>query len=355
MPAASHSRWCGVISLATNWRKLSRNRSCSSVKIVRCIGCHRTWAPGATSTSAGTVRSMRFTAEHDLFRKTLRELFAREITPHLDEWEADGIFPAHELFPKLGAAGMLGLEYDEADGGQGADHSFTVVLGEELGRIPANGVPMAITVQTDMATPSLARFGSRRAEGAVPGAGLPRRDGGGHRGHRAGRRKRRRRASNSGRPRRRRVDHQRLEALHHERHASRLAVPPGSHVRRRWLPGHEPDRRPDRRAGLRGEPQAGQARQPQLGHRRVVVHRHARAGRQHDRRDRTRLPTADAAVPERADDRLLRRLGSDGVGPRTDGGLPEGASGVRRAADRATSTCSTGWPSWPPRSRRCAR
>ncbi len=103
---------------------------------------------------------MRFTAEHDLFRKTLRDLFSREITPHLDEWEAAGIFPASELFPKLAAAGALGLEYDEVDGGQGADHSFTVVLGEELGRIPANGVPMAITVQTDMATPSLARFGS---------------------------------------------------------------------------------------------------------------------------------------------------------------------------------------------------
>ena len=82
---------------------------------------------------------MRFTAEHDLFRKTLRDLFAREITPHLDQWEDDGIFPAHDLFPKLAAAGVLGLEYDEADGGQGADHSFTVVLGEELGRIPATG------------------------------------------------------------------------------------------------------------------------------------------------------------------------------------------------------------------------
>ncbi len=115
----------------------------------------------AGNSTTATVRPMRFTAEHDLFRKTLRELFAREITPHLDQWEAEGIFPAHELFPKLAAAGALGLEYDEADGGQGADHSFTVVLGEELGRIPGNGVPMAITVQTDMATPSLARFGSR--------------------------------------------------------------------------------------------------------------------------------------------------------------------------------------------------
>jgi citronellyl-CoA dehydrogenase len=60
----------------------------------------------------------------------------------------------------LASLGALGLEYDPADGGQGADHLFTVVLGEELGRLPCGGVPMAINVQTDMATPSLARYGS---------------------------------------------------------------------------------------------------------------------------------------------------------------------------------------------------
>ncbi len=103
---------------------------------------------------------MRFTEDHDLFRKTVRDLVEREINPHVDEWEAAGRFPAHELFPKLGAAGLLGIEYDPAYGGQGADHSFTVVYGEELGRIECGGVPMAISVQSDMATPSLHRHGS---------------------------------------------------------------------------------------------------------------------------------------------------------------------------------------------------
>jgi citronellyl-CoA dehydrogenase len=101
-----------------------------------------------------------FTEEHDLFRTTVRDLVEREINPHADEWEATGTFPAHELFPKFGAAGVLGLEYDPAYGGQGADHSFTVVYGEELGRSHTAGVSMAFSVQTDMATPALARFGS---------------------------------------------------------------------------------------------------------------------------------------------------------------------------------------------------
>jgi citronellyl-CoA dehydrogenase len=101
-----------------------------------------------------------FTEDHDLFRKTVRDVVEREINPHVDEWEANGRFPAHELFPKLAAAGLLGLEYDPAYGGQGADHSYTVVFGEELGGIDCGGVPMAISVQTDMATPSLHRYGS---------------------------------------------------------------------------------------------------------------------------------------------------------------------------------------------------
>ena len=69
-----------------------------------------------------------------MFRKTVRDFVEKEINPHADEWEAAGIFPAHELFPKLGALGLLGLEYDPAYGGQGADHSYTVIFGEEIGR-----------------------------------------------------------------------------------------------------------------------------------------------------------------------------------------------------------------------------
>jgi citronellyl-CoA dehydrogenase len=103
---------------------------------------------------------MQFTPEHELFRKTLRDFVEHEINPHVEQWEAAGIFPAHELFAKLGALGVLGLEYDPAYGGAGADHSYTAIFGEELGRAACGGVPMAIAVQTDMATPSLHRFGS---------------------------------------------------------------------------------------------------------------------------------------------------------------------------------------------------
>ncbi len=103
---------------------------------------------------------MRFTEEHEQFRKVMRSFVESEINPHVDEWEAAKIFPAHDLFAKLGAIGAFGLEYDTEYGGQGADHTYTLILGEELGRADCAGVPMAIAVQAAMSTPALARYGS---------------------------------------------------------------------------------------------------------------------------------------------------------------------------------------------------
>jgi citronellyl-CoA dehydrogenase len=100
------------------------------------------------------------TPEHEDVRRSLQKFIAAEINPHVDEWEKAGIFPAHELFKKLGSLGFLGLNKPVDYGGQGLDYSFALMMAEELGTIRCGGVPMAIGVQTDMATPALARFGS---------------------------------------------------------------------------------------------------------------------------------------------------------------------------------------------------
>src|SRR6266581_4627283 len=115
---------------------------------------------------------MLFTSEHDLFRQTVRDYFAREINPRVEEWERAHAWPAHEVLPDMAELGLLGLEYRPEDGGQGVDHWFTVILGEELGRIPCGGVPMGIAVHTDMATPSLARFGTRELKDQYLGPAL---------------------------------------------------------------------------------------------------------------------------------------------------------------------------------------
>jgi citronellyl-CoA dehydrogenase len=103
---------------------------------------------------------MLFTADHDEPRRILQKFIAAEINPFVDEWEKADIFPAHALFKKLGDLGFLGLNKPVEFGGQGLDYSYALMMAEELGAITCGGVPMAIGVQTDMATPALARFGS---------------------------------------------------------------------------------------------------------------------------------------------------------------------------------------------------
>jgi citronellyl-CoA dehydrogenase len=103
---------------------------------------------------------MQYTHEHLEIQKTLQRFIAAEINPHVEEWEAAEIFPAHEVFKKLGKLGMLGLTKPEEYGGAGLDYSYGVAMAEALGHIDCGGIPMAIGVQTDMCTPALARFGS---------------------------------------------------------------------------------------------------------------------------------------------------------------------------------------------------
>lgn len=103
---------------------------------------------------------MKFTQEHEEIRRTVRNFVQKEINPNVEQWEQHPPFPAHQLFKKLGDLGMLGIHKPEKYGGMGLDYSYNLVAAEETGRAQCGGVPLAIGVQTDMATPALARFGS---------------------------------------------------------------------------------------------------------------------------------------------------------------------------------------------------
>jgi citronellyl-CoA dehydrogenase len=100
------------------------------------------------------------TEEHEAFRAAVRRYVADELDPRVDAWEAAGEMPLHEIFADMARLGFLGLEFPTEVGGQGADHLFTLVLGEELGRMGHGSLPMAIGVQVATANPSLAAHGS---------------------------------------------------------------------------------------------------------------------------------------------------------------------------------------------------
>ena len=104
--------------------------------------------------------SLYFNKEQAMIRNAVREFVNKEINPHVDEWEENKIIPLHTLFKKMGDLGFLGIRYDPKYGGQGLDYWYDLAFVEELGKIDAAGISMAITVQTHMATPAIDEFGS---------------------------------------------------------------------------------------------------------------------------------------------------------------------------------------------------
>ncbi|WER48709.1 acyl-CoA dehydrogenase family protein [Cupriavidus sp. WKF15] len=103
---------------------------------------------------------MLYTEDHRNIMDSIRRFVTAEIDPHVDEWEAAEIFPAHELFKKMGSLGFLGITKPVEYGGLGLDFSYAIAAAEALGYARAQGIGMGVGVQTDMATPALTAFGS---------------------------------------------------------------------------------------------------------------------------------------------------------------------------------------------------
>ena len=77
--------------------------------------------------------------EMTLFRDMARRAFETEISPHIEEWEADHIVP-RELWNTLGAAGLLCPDMPEEYGGAGTTPHVTLAMIEELSRMGFGGI-----------------------------------------------------------------------------------------------------------------------------------------------------------------------------------------------------------------------
>src|SRR5437867_4613736 len=99
------------------------------------------------------------TPEHLAFRDTVRKFVQTELTPRAREFDQMGRIDK-SLYRKMGELGLLGIRYGEEYGGQGLDYSYQAIFLEEVALCDNAGVCMGISVQTDMATPALHRFGS---------------------------------------------------------------------------------------------------------------------------------------------------------------------------------------------------
>lgn len=96
------------------------------------------------------------TDEHKMFRDAVREFIKREITPHHEQWEKDGIVP-REIWHKAGENGFLCMDVPEEYGGMGVDdYRYLALLGEEMSKAGVHGPGFAIT--NELVVPYLMAF-----------------------------------------------------------------------------------------------------------------------------------------------------------------------------------------------------
>ena len=105
---------------------------------------------------------MKLNEEHKALFDTVKNFAINEIKPFADEWENEERIPTHELFKKMGDLDLLGITKTEDIGGMALDYSYGMVFAEALGHSLDSSAVYSIGVQTDMATPALDRYGSRK-------------------------------------------------------------------------------------------------------------------------------------------------------------------------------------------------
>ncbi|MCX2970658.1 MULTISPECIES: acyl-CoA dehydrogenase family protein [Streptomyces] len=94
-----------------------------------------------------------YTEDHEAFRETVRTYLAKEVTPHYQQWERDGIV-SRDAWRAAGRQGLLGLAVPREHGGGGeSDFRYSAVLTEEFAKAGVSG--LAIGLHNDIVGPYL--------------------------------------------------------------------------------------------------------------------------------------------------------------------------------------------------------
>ncbi|XP_071824747.1 long-chain specific acyl-CoA dehydrogenase, mitochondrial-like [Apostichopus japonicus] len=99
-----------------------------------------------------------YTEEHDIFRESVRRFYRDEITPNQDKWEKQK-HVGKEIWEKMGAAGMLGINIPAEHGGIGGEFKDSVIVIEEQGY--ANCAGSCWGMHSDIAMPYISEYGTQ--------------------------------------------------------------------------------------------------------------------------------------------------------------------------------------------------
>ena len=96
--------------------------------------------------------------EERMFQAAAREFAEKEVGPHVEEMDREGVFK-RELIDKFFLQGFMGLEVPEAYGGSGGTFFMAVLAIEEFSRVDASA-GVVIDVQNTLVSNALMRWGS---------------------------------------------------------------------------------------------------------------------------------------------------------------------------------------------------
>lgn len=101
-----------------------------------------------------------YNEEHGMFRQTVAEFAAKEITPHNAEWEKNKMV-SREIWQKLGEAGFLCMQVDEQYGGMGIkDFRYNAIFAEELSKTGCAGPAVGFPLHNDIVCPYIEHYGT---------------------------------------------------------------------------------------------------------------------------------------------------------------------------------------------------
>jgi acyl-CoA dehydrogenase len=98
-----------------------------------------------------------FTREHELFREQFKRFCEREVTPHVDRWEAQRIVD-RETWKKAGEQGYLCPTLDPKYGGSGVDFGYAAIINEEIVKAGSSGFTAGL--HSDIVVPYIDSYGS---------------------------------------------------------------------------------------------------------------------------------------------------------------------------------------------------
>ena len=167
--------------------------------------------------------------DHEAFRASVREFLERSVIPHVEEHARDKALP-REFWLEAGKQGFLGLEIPEEYGGvEAGDYRFNAVLRRGARTRSTPRWARAFGIHADIVAPYLVELDHARSSASAGCPASQRRDPDRDRDDRAVRRLRPRGAEDHRGPRRRRLGHQRLQDLHHQRLLRRPGRRRGAH------------------------------------------------------------------------------------------------------------------------------